>query len=34
MTVEADDQTRINWNGAAANGRERVGIENSLVMGV
>lgn len=25
-TVEAEDQTRTNWNGAATNERERVGI--------
>lgn len=34
MTVKTDEPTGVNWNDATANERERVGIENSLVMGV
>lgn len=34
MAANIDDPTGVDWNDAAANERERVGIVNSLVMGV
>ena len=34
MTAKTDEPTGVNWNGATTNERERVGVGNSLVMGV
>lgn len=30
MTVKIDEPTGVNWNGTAANERERVGIEQTF----